>query len=91
MEQINVKTELKEWLVDYITDTIHGLRCEDRSFDNEAFNGWAHSFKREEAAFVVNMEFVVDWGYSTQEYISNEEACKYAQTLIQIIVDKWYL
>jgi len=41
MKKINIKNELETWLIDYITNTIHGLRGED--FDD--FNKWAKSFK----------------------------------------------
>ena len=36
MKKINIKNELETWLIDYITNTIHGLRGED--FDD--FNYW---------------------------------------------------
>ena len=38
---INIKTELKEWLVNYITNNIHGFESED----SPEFNAWAKSFK----------------------------------------------
>ena len=56
MDFIKVKEELREWLADYITDTIHGFEAED----SVEFNQWAENFKKEEAEFVVNMEFVND-------------------------------
>lgn len=84
---INIKTELKEWLVNYITNNIHGFESED----SPEFNAWAKSFKKEEALFVVNMEFTNDWGYEKQEEITEEEATEYAHSLIQRIVNNWYL
>ena len=83
---ITIKTELQEWLVDYITCTINDLNSED----SPEFNQWAKSFKKEEAQFVVNMEFINDWGYDKREEVSEEEAAKYAQLLIQKIVSCWY-
>ena len=58
MKTIKIKTELKDWLIDNITNTIHGLEAEN----SDEFNNWAKVFKREEAEFVVNMEFGNDWG-----------------------------
>lgn len=84
---IKIKTELQEWLVDYITDTIHGLEADN----SEDFNKWAKSFEREEADFVVNMEFGNDWGYDKREEITEKEAVEYAQALMQTILDNWYL
>ena len=87
MKKINIKNELESWLVDYITDTIHSMEAEDL----EEFNQWAKSFKRDEADFVVKMEFVNDWGYDERTEITEEEAIKYAGILIQRIVDNWFL
>lgn len=87
MKQINIKKDLRRWLIEYITDTIHGIEAED--FDE--FNKWAKSFEKEEAEFVVDMEFGNDWGYDVRETVSEEEAMKYAQTLLQDIIDNWYL
>ena len=87
MTTINIETELRDWLVDNITNTIHGLETED---SNE-FNEWAKGFERDEAEFVVDMEFLNDWGYETRDEISEEEASKYAQSLLQIILDNWYV
>lgn len=87
MATINIKTELQDWLVDNITNTIHGLEAEN----SVEFNNWAKSFKREEAEFVVNMEFGNDWGYDTRNEITEEEAAKYAQSLLQTILDNWYI
>lgn len=84
---INVKKDLENWLVNYITDTIHQLEAEN----SEAFNKWAKNFEREEAEFVVSMEFGVDWGYEERKEISEEEAAEYASSLIQTILDNWYL
>ena len=79
--------ELSNWLVTYITDFIHGAQAESAP----EFSKWAKSFKREEAEFVVRAEFVNDWGYDERESISEEEAAKYAQSLIKIILENWYL
>lgn len=87
MKLINIKKDLREWLIKYITNTIHGLTAEDSA----EFNKWAKSFKKEEAEFVVDMEFVNDWGYDEREIIPEEEAEKYAQLLLQRILDNWYL
>lgn len=87
MKMIKIKTELQEWLVDYITNTIHGLEAEN----SEDFNKWAKSFEREEADFVVNMEFGNDWGYDKRDEITEKEASEYAQALMQTILDNWYL
>ena len=87
MKMIKIKTELQEWLVDYITNTIHGLEAEN----SEDFNKWAKSFEREEADFVVNMEFGNDWGYDKRDEITEKEAAEYAQALMQTILDNWYL
>ena len=84
---IKIKNELKEWLVNYITDSIHSFESED----SKEFNVWAKAFKKEEASFVVDMEFTNDWGYDERESISEEEAAKYAQPLIQKILNNWYL
>ena len=84
---IDIKTELKEWLANYITDGIH--RCELEN--NVKFNTWAKKFKKEEALSVVNMEFINDWGYDNRKSISEEEAQKYAQTLMERILRNWYL
>ena len=85
-----IKTaQLKSWLIDYITNSIHNLKSSRK--DMADFNKWAKSFKKEEASFVVNMEYVVDWGYEKRESIPIEEAKDYAQLLIQKIVDKWYI
>ena len=54
---------LREWLIDYITDTIHGMKAEN----SPEFDLWAASFKREEAEFVVNMEYLVECGDELRE------------------------
>ncbi|MCA4531501.1 hypothetical protein LDZ77_03010 [Bacteroides xylanisolvens] len=87
MKSINIKEELNQWLVDYITDTIHNLEAED----SIEFNKWAKSFEKEEAEFVVNMEFVNDWGYDGRSEIPEKEAIDYAQILLKRILDNWYL
>lgn len=87
MKTINIKNELNEWLVKYITNTIHNLYAED----SDEFNKWAENFKESEAKFVVDMEFCNDWGYDEREDIDENEAEKYASTLIQTILDNWFL
>lgn len=83
---INIKTELQEWVVDYIVDTIHSLTS-----DSEEFNAWAKSFERDEAELVVNMKFNVDFGYDERESITDEEAQAYADKLLTIIINAWYM
>ena len=78
---------LREWLIDYITDTIHGMKAED----SPEFDRWAASFKRDEAEFVVNMEYLVECGDELREEISEDEARKYAEPFLKIILDRWYL
>ena len=87
MKVINIKSDLEIWLVEYLTNTIHELQTENSA----EFNKWAKSFKREEAEFVVNMEFLNDWGYDERENVPEEEATEYAQLLLQRILDNWYL
>ena len=87
MATIKIKSELENWLIDKITSTIHGLEAEN----SDDFNTWAKGFKREEAEFLVNMEFGNDWGYDPREEISEEEAINYAQSLLQTILDNWQL
>ena len=84
---INIKTELKQWLINFITNSIRSIESEDCT----EFNSWVKAFKKEEASFVVDMEFINDWGYDERESISEEEAAKYAQSLIKIILENWYL
>lgn len=87
MQIISIKKDLKKWLVEYITNSIHGLSAENST----EFNNWAKSFKKEEAEFVVDMEFMNDWGYDERENVPEDEAMKYAQLLMQKILDNWYL
>lgn len=87
MNKIRIKTELKDWLIDNTTNTIHDLEIEN----SENFNKWAKTFKKENAELVVNMEFINDWGYDEREYITEKEASEYSQILMQRIIDNWYL
>ena len=87
MKKINIESELKTWLIDYLTNTIHSLEAED----SKEFTQWAKSFEREEAEFVVRMEFVNDWGYDKRTDITEEEAARYADSLLKKILDRWYL
>ena len=75
-------SSLKYWLIDYITSQIRSLKIKEDWISKEEFNKWAKSFKREEAAFVVNMEYMVDWGNESRSSIPIEEAKVYAGTLI---------
>lgn len=87
MKSINIKNELNKWLVEYLTNTIHNLKVED----SDDFNKWAKTFEREEAQVLVDMEFETDWEYDERTEIPEEEAIKYAQSLLQEILDNWYL
>ena len=84
---IKIETELSEWLVKYITDTINNLEANEPT----GFNEWAKSFKKEEAQFVVNIEFTNDWGYDKRKEIPEDEAIEYANSLIQRILNSWCL
>lgn len=86
MKTINIKKELESWLADYITNIVHNLEAED----SDDFNNWAKAFQREEAALVVGMEFANDWGYDKRTETTEEEAEKYAQSLLKIILNNWY-
>ena len=83
---INIKQDLEKWLVDHITDTIHGLKAEDSG----DFNKWAKNFEHSEAEFVVSMEFGNDWEYDRRDEVSEEEASEYADALMKRILDNWY-
>ena len=85
---INIKNELENWLVDYITDFVHEVKVEGQP--NPEFEEWAKSFPREEAEFVVGMEFPNDWGYDKRKEVSEEEAEEYAHELLKTIFDNWY-
>lgn len=37
------------------------------------------------------MEFTNDWGYEERKEISEDEAIEYAHSLIQRILNSWYL
>ena len=90
MKNIKIKDELENWLIDYITEYIHELEAEDTP-ENKEFNKWAKSCEREEARFLVGMEFVNDWFYDERTEILENEAIEYAQSLIREILDNWYL
>ena len=88
---INIKNELRDWLVDYITTTVNSLESIDSTEKfNEEFNNWAKSFNREEAEFVVDMEYINDWGYDERNEITEKEANEYAQTLLRVVLDNWH-
>lgn len=79
--------ELQNWIIDYITDTIPNLEC-----DNDEFNEWTKSFERDEAEFVVEMNL---WELEKEiegkiEFLE-ENAAELARPFIQKIVDHWYL
>ena len=78
---------LREWLIDYITETIHSLKADG----SPEFDKWAASFKRDEAEFVVNMEYIVECGDELREEISEDEAREYAEPFLRKILDNWYL
>lgn len=86
VEEIKL-SELEVWLIDYITSYIHSLKTEN----NMKFNQWAVEFKREEVASLVEMEFYVDWGCEKRRAIPASEAVAYADSLIQRILDVWFL
>ncbi len=83
---INIKSDLANWVIDYITNAVHNTTSDDST----EFNNWAKSFDRDEAKVVVSMEFGNDWGYDTRTEIAEEEAEKYAQKLLQVILNNWY-
>lgn len=79
--------DLQNWIIDYITDTIHNLEC-----DNKEFNEWARSFERDEADFVVGMDlWELEEDIEGKTEFSEEEAVELAHPFIQKIVDHWYL
>lgn len=79
--------EIQNCIIDYITDTIHNLEC-----DNEEFNEWTRSFEREEADFVVGMDLLkLEETIEGKTEFSKEEAAELALPFIQKIVDHWYL
>lgn len=82
--------DLRDWLVDFIYNTINELQIED----NKEFNEWVNSFERQEAECLVDMEFIVDWKYDgveDDEEVSQEAATEYAMKQVQHILDKWYI
>ena len=52
---------------------------------------WAKNFQKEEAEFVVNMEFGSDWVYDERKEIPLKEAKEYASALMKKILENWYL
>ncbi len=84
---IKIESELKEWLVNYITNTIRNTRAEN----SEEFNNWAIHFKKDLAEFEVNAEFANDWGYDERDEIPEKEAEEYADCLIERLCDNWSL
>lgn len=84
---INKNKELEKWLIDYITNQIQSCKSENCP----EFDVWAKNFQKEEAAFVVKMEFPNDWGYDNRDSIPKDEAKHYAELLIQRILNSWYL
>ncbi len=81
------KSRLRFWLTAYITECIHSMRTSELP----EFNKWAKSFDKKDANFVVNLEFINDWGYDERELIPLDEAANYANKLMQRIVNSWYL
>lgn len=78
---INIENELVTWVIDYITNTVHNMKS-----DNPKFNNWAKKFERAEAETLVGMEYGPDWGYDTRKEITEEEAEKYAQALLKVVL-----
>ena len=78
---------LKQWLVNYIVDEIHAMKSEE----SEEFNEWATNYKRESAEVVVDAEYIVDWGYEKREEVPVEEAERWGNSLIERILQTWYL
>lgn len=87
MKTIKIQEELNQWLVEYITSSIHSMEAED----SEEFNQWAKSYPREAVQMIVDAECMNDWGYEERSEISEEEAARYAGVLIQRIVSSWHL
>ena len=81
------KENLKEWLVEYLINSIHS--CEIA--DSKEFNEWAKSYPKEELEALVSMEFVGDWGYDKRNDIPVEDVKEYADAFLQRIVDSWSL
>lgn len=92
MKAIKIKNELKDWLIDYITKEIHSIPLENKDIPNDDdFINWAKSFEREEAEVLVEMEFIVDWGYDERTEILEDEAVEYAYSLInEMILLNWH-
>lgn len=79
--------DLQNWIIDYVTDTIHNFES-----DNLKFNEWAKSFEREEVDFVVSMDlWELEEVLEGKTEVSEEEAVRLAHPFIQKIVDHWYL
>lgn len=91
MKQINIRKDLRNWFADYITNSIHEMTTEE----SPEFNKWAKSFKRDEAEFLVNMEFgeiIAEWcvGGNESEYMPETVAKDFAEGLIEKIIQVWY-
>lgn len=86
MNKIKIQDELSNWLVDYITNSINEFSEE---CNTEESIQQAKAFKKEDAQFVVDAEFINDWGYDDREDISEVEAKKYAEKLIKRITYLW--
>ena len=80
MKAINIKKELENWLVDYLTDTVHNLEAKD----SDEFNKWAKSFEREEAAFVVGMEFVNDEVIGFIGHFNDQKTLFFPQKIVRL-------
>ena len=85
METIK-KENLKNGLINHITDTIHNFKAENFP----EFNLWASSFNKEEADFLVNMEYSNDWGYDTRTEIPLHEVEEYKKILLDRILKNWH-
>lgn len=90
MAKVVKKNKLRYWLVDYITNNVHKCKMDKKEKEAAAFNSWAKNFKREEADFLVGMEFW-EWEQDPRTEIPLPEVVKYANEMFKIVLDKWNL
>jgi len=83
------KNELRNWIVNEVTTSIQRLASDDKN--EQALDAWARAFDGERAAFLVDAEFVNDWGYDERTEIPVCEAREYARDIMLQILDSWYL
>lgn len=86
MEETIKIENLKDWLAEYVTKSIHETKSEIMEFRE-----WAKNFDKRTAAILIDAEFYNDFGYSDCEKISVEDAKHYAQSFIDRIVLNWYV